>query len=237
MSNPFHIPDVATYKSHALREAEALSVVKADIETLLKNKVPHSAVLVGPDGKPTRDYMNECLIQIEDLFTAFLAMPSLCELTTTPAMAETQFTGSYAVAFMFYSELSRLFRAAFPEFGPHITRITLLTLSELADPKEPTLLDAFLKHFKLTIKDSKTDMVILGDTAVAHQTQRLRSLVEHVMMFLASKKAVDRVDPEKVQLTPKGLRLLEHLRSMAMYVQAMQEAYVRLDIKNAPAEV
>lgn len=236
-TNPFHVETLEDFKENLSREAEAIKTVETVIERLISQGAPGLGELVGPDGKPLKDQVAEVQRSLTELLFNYLSMPSLLEMLATPDAADTGSSiASYVVSYMFYNEFARLLQALFPEFTPHVTKVPLVALIELSNPTEKTLLDAFTKRFSITVRDSDSNAIIMGDKQKLYQEQRLRLLVGHTVDFLAMKGMLVTVSeapdtPKQVRLTPAGLRLLEHLKSMEFKVRAMHEAHTRLGLQ------
>lgn len=235
-ANPFYVADEEAFRANLEREADAVAIIEAEVKRIISECVPNMGGLVDAQGKPLQDHMKLVMERLDAILVNYLAMPTLLELQATPTMEQGNYIGSFAVAYMFYNEFARMLQALFPEFTPHVTKIPLVALIELSNPSEKTLLDAFNKRFNLTIRDPKTNALIVGDERKAHQDQRVRFLVGHTVDFLAMKGMVAAVAtapdaPKQVQITPKGQRLLDHLKAMEFQVRAMQEAHTRLGLQ------
>jgi hypothetical protein len=139
---------------------------------------------------------------------------------------------SFIVTYLFLMEYGRPFLKMFPELSNRLTMIPLLTLTELVDPHEDSLLDAYDRAFPVEVIHRGTGVPVLGDQGTKIKRDRLTQLLFFTLEFLKNKGAIKiNNDDATVTMTPDGLRLLKHLQSMDLWVAAKYDAHKRLKIK------
>jgi len=188
--------------------------------------------LLDIDGKPIQQDKDRVIAQLNEILHRWLQEPT--HLETWAELEGSVSAASFIVAYLFMMEYGRPLLQLFPEFANKLTFIPMLTLAELVDPKQPTLLEAFELALPVSVTHRGSNIKVLGPEGEKAKRTRLMGVLSFTLEFMRNKGAVT-IANDTATLTDNGLKLLHHLQAMDLWIAAKYEAAKRLQIKELKA--
>lgn len=199
------------------------------VQSCIKSIMDETPIFVDAAGNVPEDQIRRTHAKVNKAFLKYVDLPTLVELgPTTPEC------GTHEVAHLLYSEVAAALTRVDKQLLGLLKPITMLTLTHLANPKYPTLLDAYEHHINLKIKDATTGLEILGEEKSRVVRTRLTAVLDLLIYIFANKGLVEHTTEDGVPgvtITPAGVRTLIHLEDEEDFVLAVSEAKERLKNK------
>jgi hypothetical protein len=220
---PLYITTADMFFSQMRRAKEAHAEAEAKVAEIASTLTR----LTDANGQPLQNDKDRVITKLRELLHRYLAEPS--HLDAWAELPGAVSPATFIVAYLFTMEYGRPYLKLFPEFANQMTLVPLLTLAELVDPKQPSLLEAYELAFPVTVTHRGTDVKVIGDEGKKAARVRLMGMLAYTLEFLQNKGVLVVVE-DTATLNESGLKLLKHLREMDLWIAARHEAAKRLGI-------
>jgi hypothetical protein len=207
---------------------DLLGIFKESIKKVTEDlsKITNTAtLLVGPDGKPTRETMESVRLKICGILKEKTACPTILEHLNNQELHTMHDIGaSFKVAHILGMSVTGVLIKVLPGLDPEAaTAMTYMALVEIADPKAESLFHSINEFLKIDKRDEQGNVILFPDD----DKKQLVTLAVTVMIrSLLANELLEKVDDTSVQITETGLGVINHLAAVDAIINIIEHSQI-----------
>lgn len=189
-------------------------------------KVTHRPMILGSDGKPSKEALESVRVEISNLLKEKAECPTILQHLDNKELSEAYDPGaSFKVAHMIGVTVTGAVGRILPGMdADSASALVFLALTEIANPSESSLYVAIDKFLKVDKRDEHGNTILFP----ADEKKKIVMLAITILIrAFAANELISQVDNDSIQITKTGIGVINHLSAVNAVLSLIENTKIQ----------